>query len=68
MATWNKNANAKSRRYNLLASTDHRKSMHDRYVQAQRKAQWLANTSTDPQTVLLAKKDVAYFSRKIKET
>jgi len=68
MAKWSKEENARSRRYNLLMETDKRKTMHDRYVSAQKKAQWLVNTSTDPQTVLLAEKDSRYFSRKIEES
>jgi len=65
---WSKEKNAISRRRALLGETDYRKTRHNRYVEAARKARGLANLSTDPQTVLLAQKDANYFFKKAEET
>ena len=63
---WSKIQPATTRRRKLLAATDKRKSMHDRYVEAGRKAQALANVTVDKRTKELASLDARYFFRKSK--
>lgn len=63
---WKKSQTATTRRRKLLASTDKRKSIHDRYVSAARKIQALANVTKDLSTKRKAKSDAMYFFRKAK--
>lgn len=64
---WEKIQGAATRRHNLLEATDKGKSMHDRYVEAGRMIQELANVSTDEETRTKAKLDAGYFFEKAKE-
>lgn len=63
---WNKNQGFVTRRDHLLASTDHRHSMHNRYLEAGRAAGALANVTTDNETRLKAQQDARYFLEKAK--
>ena len=63
---WKKTQSATTRRRKLLASTDKRKSLHDRYVAAARKIQALANVTKDSVTKQLSKRDALYFFKKAK--
>lgn len=64
---WKKTQSPATRRRKLLASTDKRKSLHDRRVAAGRKIQSLANVSRDKRTAELAKKDAVYFFAKARK-
>lgn len=61
---WKKTQKASIRRSKLLASTDKRMSMHNRYVQAGRRAQALANVTKDSETKRKASADADYFFSK----
>ena len=63
---WKKSQKTSTRRSKMLASTDKRLSMHDRYVQAGRKLNQLANVTTDKPTEKKARSDANYFFRKAK--
>ena len=58
---WQKTQNATTRRRKLLASTPKRMNMKDRYVQAGRRANALANVTKDDRTGKLARQDADYF-------
>ena len=62
---WKKTQKPTTRRAKLLAVTDKRKSMKKRYLSAGRKAQALANVTTDKTTEKLAKSDAKYFFKKL---
>ena len=61
---WRKRQKPATRRRHLLNATDKRKSMHDRYVEAGRKALALANVTRDAITSKKAKADAKYFFQK----
>jgi len=63
---WRKSDKPDTRRRKLLAATDKRLSLHDRYVQAGRMIQQLANVTTDKATEAKAHADAKYFFRKAK--
>lgn len=63
---WKKTLKASVRCARLLASTDKRKTMHNRYLEAGRRIQALANVTKDKETSMLAKKDANYFFNKLK--
>ncbi len=65
---WEKDQPQATRRGKLLEATDKRKSMHDRYVEAGRMIQELANVTTDEETKVKAKEDAEYFFEKARET
>ncbi len=65
---WEKTQSESTRREKLMAATDKRKSLHDRYVEAGRMIQELANVTTDEETRAKAKEDAEYFFGKAKET
>jgi len=65
---WKKSQTARSRRQHLIRYTDKRKNMHNRYVQAGRRVQALANVTTDPETEKLARRDAVYFFKKARDT
>ena len=65
---WKKTMTAATRRSKLLNATDKKKSVHDRYVEAGRMIQELANVTTDEETKTRAKEDADYFFEKAKET
>jgi hypothetical protein len=65
---WKKTMAPTTRRSKLLNATDNKKSMHDRYVEAGRMIQELANVTTDEETKIKAKEDADYFFEKAKET
>ena len=65
---WEKTMAATTRRGKLLDATDDKKPMHDRYVEAGRMIQKLANVTTDEETKTKAKEDAGYFFEKAKET
>jgi hypothetical protein len=62
---WKKTQSSTTRRRNLMATTDKRKSMHDRYLEAGRRIQALANVSQDSPTEKKARADAKYFFRKL---
>ena len=64
---WAKQQSPMTRRAKLLSSTDHRSSMHDRYVAAGRKSMSLSNVTTDKPTSTKAHADAMYFFRKAKK-
>jgi hypothetical protein len=64
---WSKTQSPMTRRAKLLASTDHRSSMHDRYVEAGRKSMSLSNVTKDKTTSIRARADATYFFRKAKK-
>ena len=61
---WKKSQKPATRRSHLMKYTDKRKSLHNRYVQAGRKAQALANVTKDKATETKAKADAKYFFKK----
>lgn len=61
---WRKTQSTEERRRKLMASTDKRLSLHDRYVQAGRKIQSLANVTKDKPTGSKARMDAMYFFRR----
>ena len=63
---WEKTQDPATRRSKLLVATDKSKSMHDRYVEAGRMIQELANVTTDEETKTEAKADADYFFEKAK--
>jgi hypothetical protein len=63
---WEKTQATTIRRSKLLEATDKKKSMHDRYVEAGRMIQELANVTTDEETKTKAKEDANYFFEKAK--
>jgi len=64
---WKKSQKQTTRRAKLLSATDKRKSMHNRYLEAGRKAQALANVTKDKETERLARSDADYFFKKVKK-
>ena len=64
---WKKTQSATTRRRKLLSATDKRMSLHDRYVNAGRKAIALANVTKDPATKRKARADANYFFRKARQ-
>ncbi len=65
---WRKTQKASTRRWHLLNATDRRLTMHDRYVQAGRMANQLANITVDAETEELARADANYFFSKAERT
>lgn len=65
---WRKTQDATTRRKKLYASTDKRKNRHERYLQAARRAQALANITKDPETKKKARLDAQYFYRRARKT
>jgi len=65
---WSKKQSPSTRRSKLLTATDHRSSIHDRYVEAGRKIQALANVTKNYPTKTKALADAAYFFRKAKRS
>jgi len=64
---WMKTQLPSERRNKLLEATDKSRSMHDRYVQAGRMIQELANVTSDKATKNTATDDADYFFMKAKE-
>ena len=62
---WKKTQSSVIRRRKLLESTDKRKTLHNRYLEAGRSAQALSNVTTDPQTKQLSKSNANYFFMKV---
>lgn len=67
ITNWKKGQSATVRRRHLLVTTDKRKSLHDRYVEAGRRSQALANVQKDKATKRLASLDARYFFAKAKK-
>ncbi len=63
---WEKTQPAATRRAKLLAATESGKPMHDRYVEAGRMIQELANMTTDRETKAKAEEDAVYFFERAK--
>lgn len=63
---WKKSQSAPTRRRKLLAAADKRKTLHNRYLEAGRKAQALANVTKDSATRRAANADANYFFGKLK--
>lgn len=67
---WRKSDPVRKRRSRLMASTDGRKSVYDRYLEAARRALALANVTQDRETKTLSRRDADYFftlAKKIRE-
>lgn len=58
---WHKEQKAATRRRKLLAATDRRLSIRNRYLQAARMIGSLANVTRDAKTAQKAKTDADYF-------
>ncbi len=65
---WKKTQKPVTRRRRVLAATDKRRSRHDRYVEAGRMLNQLANVTTDKPTEKKARADANYFFRMAKKT
>ena len=65
---WEKTLGESARRGKLFEATDMKKSIHERYVEAGRMIQELANVTTDVDTKVKAKDDAEFFFEKAKET
>jgi hypothetical protein len=63
---WKKNQKSTTRRARLLNTTDKRKTMKNRYLEAGRKALALANVTKDKPTERIARADAMYFFKKIR--
>jgi len=63
---WRKTQSSTTRRRKLLDSTSKRMTLRNRYRQAGRRANALANVSTDPDTKRKARTDANYFFDKLK--
>lgn len=61
---WRKDQEEETRRRHLMDSTDHRRGLHDRRVEAGRRAQALANVTQDGETRRAAEADAGYFFRR----
>jgi hypothetical protein len=64
---WSKDLPASERRKRVYSTTDHKKTRHNRYLEAFRATQGLANLSKDPDTKAKAKSDANYFSKKMEK-
>jgi len=64
---WRKSQKPSTRRAKLLASTDKRKTMHKRYLEAGRRILALANVTEDKVTEKKARADANYFFDKLKK-
>ena len=64
---WSKSQSASYRRSLLMKSTDKRKSLHDRRLEAAHAMQALANVTEDRATRVKAKSDANYFYRLLKK-
>ncbi len=64
---WKKDNCKEYRRRKVFESTDGRKSNHNRYIEAGRKMQTLANVTEDKETHKKAKKDADYFFKMAKK-
>ena len=64
---WKKTQKSSTRRAKLLQSTDKRKTMHNRYIEAGRRIQALANVNPDKETTKKATSDADYFFNKAKK-
>ena len=62
---WSKSLPATERRRKTFSSTDKKKTKHNRYLEAFRAMQGLANLSKDPETKTAARADAKYFSNKL---
>ena len=60
---WSKTQKASTRRTNLLDSTDKRKTLHNRHVEAGKAIQALANVTKDSETKRKANLDAKYHFR-----
>lgn len=58
---WRKSQAPNTRRSKLMASTDRRMTMHNRHLQAGRRAQALANVTKDKETERKARSDAKHF-------
>lgn len=65
---WDKDNKASTRRKKLLATTDKRRTIHNRYLEAARRIQALANVNQDKETQRKANADAEYFFRKARKT
>ena len=63
---WKKTQKASYRRKLVLLSTDKRKTLRSRYVEAGRKMLALANVTQDPETKKKALSDAKYFFNRVK--
>lgn len=61
---WKKTQKPATRRRKVLAATDKRMSLHDRYVSAGRMMNQLSNVTTDRPTERKARADANYFFRR----
>lgn len=63
---WDKDQKPTTRRMLLMKSTDKRKPLKERYLEAGRRAQALANVTQDKATEKDARADAKYFFAKVK--
>ena len=64
---WKKDQKPSVRHSHLLSTTDKRKSLRKRYLEAGRKALALANVTKDKETRKKARADANYFFNKLKK-
>ena len=65
---WRKDQKPSTRRRHLMASTDRRKSPHNRRIEAARRANALANVTEDRPTERAARSDARHFYRSARRT
>jgi hypothetical protein len=65
--SWSKELSATTRRKRVYKTTDKKKTRHNRYLEAFRAMNGLANLSTDMETKEKAKSDAGYFSKKLEK-
>ena len=60
---WRKGQNPSTRLRHLMSKTDKRKSLHNRRIEAARRANALANVTEDRPTAIAARRDARHFYR-----
>jgi hypothetical protein len=65
---WKKTQRPSTRYAKMLSATDKRTSLHDRYVEAGRMLNQLANVTVDQPTERTARDDADYFFKKARES
>ena len=65
---WSKDQKTSTRHSKMLSATSKSKPLHDRYVQAGRRLNQLANVTTDKPTEIKARADANYFFKKAKKS
>lgn len=65
---WKKTDTEKTRRARLLAATDHRKPLRERYLESARRIQAISNVTKDAETKTKGKADADYYYAKARKT